>query len=296
MYRLTKVCCPHIPNPDLMSPSGYLPAGLLLASMLAAPGLAAANRSDPWADARNLNFTAAGAGIAPLHQAAPDDARLAVAYAAALLARQPRTEANIIEARALLERTAQFTPTAPSPADTDQRILAAYLVARIDHDHFENPRLDIARSGYEALRVAHPGHPLADQAALQLGYMLAYQTAGLSPADTIAPVEALLASVHSENARRELHLLLARIQVRTLHNDAAALAHFQAARAIGCQATNRDNELDLTIGMLAARLGQGDLAARHYLAFAKANPQEVRTQTVRRLAAEALAASGSSTK
>ncbi len=272
-----------------MTPSGLFLIPLILVPFVALPGLGASTLADPWVEARNLNFSAAAESLEHLHRATPDDARVTVALAAALLARQPRTEGNIIEARALLERAARLTNAAATPADADQRILAAYLVARIDHDHFETPRLDSARSGYESLRLAHPGHPLADQAALQLGYILAYQTPGLAAPDAVAPLEALLASVQSANARRELHLLLARLHVRTLRNDAAALPHFQAARGLCSLANNRDSELDLMIGTLAARLGQGSLAARHYLAFADANPQEVRAQTARRLAAEALA-------
>jgi hypothetical protein len=240
---------------------------------------------DPWQAARNLDFDSAAKRLDQLGDAQPADLRITVARAASLLARQPRTEANVREARAILDRASASTGPA---AEADLRALAAYLVARIDQDHLDTPDLAAARTGYSALRREYPAHPLADQAALQLAYILAYQTPGTTPAESVAGIEALLGSVGLDAPRRELHLLLARILVRELKNDAAALPHLAAARAIGCLTAHRDYELDLMIATIAARLGQGPLASRHYLAFADARPRDVRAPTARRLAAEAV--------
>jgi hypothetical protein len=188
----------------------------------------------------------------------------------------------VFAARALLERAAA-SPSAPD----DLRALAAYLLARINHEHLNTPRLDLARATYEALRRDFPAHPLADQAGLQLALIAAYQTPDLTPANSVAPITALLETIRFPAARREIHILLGRLHERERGEAVEALAHYRAAREIGCHTPGRDGELDLMIGTLAARLGQGQLAANHYLAFAAARPTDVRAFTARRLAAEA---------
>lgn len=251
------------------------------------PLLAAEPAPDaPWALARNLDLTGADDAVASLARSAPGDARLAVAHAGGLLARQPRTAGNIAEARAILETV---VAAAPAAGTDDQRPLARYLIARIDHDHLDTPDIAAARAGYEALRRDFPGHLLAERSAVHLGFILAYQTPGATGVAAAPAIETLLASVSAPAARRELHILLGRLHARA-DDAASALPHYQAARAIPCETPHRDGDIELSIATLASRLGHHELAARHYLAFAEARPIDARAGTARRLANEALAA------
>lgn len=266
----------------------HVSKALLVLACMSAGICSAKPAADPWVAARNLDFTAAADGFARLHAAAPADPRLAVAHASGLLARQPRTSGNIATARAVLERVAATAPasspgTAAPPA-ADPHILAAYLLARIEHEHLDSPRPEAARAAYEALRRAHPGHPLADHAAVHLGFLLVETDPG---AAAITPLEALLASVELPAARRELHLLLGHVFIRRLDDTAAALTHYQAARRIGSKMPGRAPDLDLAIATLAGRIGDHALAAVHYRAFAEARPRDTRADTAHRLAAEA---------
>lgn len=237
---------------------------------------------DPWRAALNFDYNVAAGEFAQRHAAAPADLRLTNAYAASLLVMQPRTTANLARARTLLESTLARA----TPADHEPRILALYLLARLDHDHVTPMQLGAARSRYEQLLHEYPGHALSDHAAVQLALMHALQTPGTTPAAAIIVVENLLGKVTAPSARRELHHLLAHLHWHGRSDAAAALPHYRAGREIGFEAPYRNGELDLTIASLAAALGQDALALRHYLAFADAYPRDGRTQTVRRLAAE----------
>jgi hypothetical protein len=236
----------------------------------------------PWQAARNFDYNAASLALAAQHAASPADLRIANAYAASLLVRQPHAAANLATARTVLESVLARA----TPADTDHRILALYLLARIDHEHVALPQLDVARRRYNELVRNHPGHPLAEHAAVHLGFLHAFQTPDLPPAAAVAFVEELLGHVTTPGARRELHHLAAHLHWHGRRDAAAALPHYRAGRAIGFETPYRNGELDLTIASLAAGLGQDALALRHYRAFADAYPRDARTQTVRRLAAE----------
>lgn len=264
-----------------------LPFALVLLSPAASPSaLAATPAPDPWTLARNLDLGAAASTLEELHEADPADARLAIAHAAGLLARQPRTSRNVADARTLLEKTAAI---APSRDTKDWRPLARFLIARIDHDHLDTPDIPRARAGYEALRRDYPGDPVAEQAAVHLGFILAYQTPSRTPLEATPELEALLAATHAPSAVRDLHILLGRIHARA-DAPADALPHYQAALAIPSETPHRDGDIELAVATLASRLGRHELAARHYLAFAESRPVDARAGTARRLATEALAA------
>jgi hypothetical protein len=275
-----------LPTPGRLSLPGFrrLCRRFIGSAVLTAVALtpASAATPDPWQAARNFDHNAASLALAAQHAAQPADLRIATAYAASLLVRQPHRAAHLDTARTVLESVIARA----TPADLDHLILARYLLARLDHEHVAPPRLDAARRGYTQLVRDHPGHPLAGHAAVHLGFLHAFQTPGLAPADAVAFVEELLGRVTTPGARRELHHLAAHLHWRERHDAAAALPHYQAGRAIGFETPYRDGELDLTIAGLAAETGQHALAVRHYRAFADAYPRDARTQTVRRLAAE----------
>ncbi|EIP98008.1 hypothetical protein OpiT1DRAFT_02458 [Opitutaceae bacterium TAV1] len=298
----------NIPAPRLLLPCAALSAIILAAPALSAPSAAGEKNGgdgeNPWSIALRLDYATADARFAQMHAAAPDDARATIGYACTLLVRQPRTEGNIGKARALLMHTAEAAST-----ETEERILCRYLAARIDQDHRSPARPDDAVTAYENLVRDYPGHELADQAAVQLALIFAFGppqpdkpsgAAAASPDDVVARIEELLAGARHAEARRELHIVLARFHWQARQAVAPAIAHLLAARRIPCEKPFRDAELDLMIGSLAQREGDAELAVAHYEAFAEANRRDPRTGTVRRLvaglkAASAQAASGHKT-
>lgn len=274
-----------------------LPCRLRLVILLALALPAIAGRTDasaepdlaPWDAARNYDFNRAVERFQQLKTTDPDDLRLAVSHAAALLARQPRTQRNIKAARTEL-RKILATP-ASETASRDDRALAAYLLARIEHDHLEEGTPESARAAYETLRREYPGHPLADHAAVHLGFLLAegaHRVAKSAPTQ-VAEFEELLGTVVLPGARRELHLLIGHVALRRLDSDALALRHYLDALGIGAGLAGRDADLTLSVATLASRTGDHGLAAAHYRAFAEARPRDTRAHTALRLADEAAA-------
>ena len=260
---------------------------LFLSGLALAPALVFAEPAPsdfaPWDAALNFDFNAASALFAERHVAAPDDARLALAHAGTLLARQPRTNANVAEARATVARVL----AAPAGAvAADHHALALYLEARIAHDHLAEPDLPVARAGYDRLRQTHPDHPLADHAAVHLAIILLQQTPGLGFEERRDGLAALASSVRAPSAKRELLFLLGRLHWDERGDAASALDPLLAARAFGYESPARNGEVDLFIADLAARAGRPALAERHFLAFADAYPRDTRANTARRLAAE----------
>ena len=260
---------------------------LFLSCLALAPAFVLAepvpSESAPWDAALNFDFNAASALFAERHAGAPDDARLALAHAGALLARQPRTNANVIGARATVARVLAAPEGTVAPA---HHALALYLEARIAHDHLAEPDLPAARAGYALLRQTHPDNPLADHAAAHLAIILLQQTPGLDFEARRDGLADLVAAVRAPSAKRELLFLLGRLHWEERGDAASALEPLLAARALGFESPARDGEVDLFIAELAARAGRPALSARHYLAFADAYPRDTRSHTARRLAAE----------
>jgi hypothetical protein len=254
---------------------------LVLGLCFALPARAAETPSapDPWQAALAFDYNAAADGFSALRKTSPSDGRAAVAYASTLLVRQPRTEANIRAARDLL-----LSVRESAAADSPESILALFLLARVELDHLAQPDPASAQTRLVQLRREHPAHPLADQAAVELAYLAAYPSGG-GDAGAINEIEALLASVTGPVATRDLHVLLASLQLRLRRDPAAALPHLVAARAVGYEQPLRDAGADLVIGNLARETGDLALARRHYEAFLAAAPRDVRASTVRRLLA-----------
>lgn len=265
---------------------------LLALALFAVPGRAAAPIEPdlaPWDAARNYDFNRAADRFQQLQTAAPDDLRLAVSRAAALLARQPRTQGNIQTARVELRKILATPPSAM--ASRDHHPLAAYLLARIEHDHLDAGTPESARAAYEALRREHPGHPLADHAAVHLGFLMTEGAPHVAKpaAVQVAELEELLGTVELPGARRELHLLIGHVALRRLDDDALALRHYLAALGIGAGLAGRDAELTLVVATLASRTGDYALAGAHYRAFAGRSPRDTRAYTALRFAEEMVA-------
>lgn len=255
------------------------PAALVALALACALPARTAPAPDPWQDALAFDYNTAAENFAALHKASPADSRVAVAYASSLLVKQPRTDSNIQAARDLLLKVGQSAPAA-----SDDAALALYLLGRVELDHLDPAQPESAAARFEQLRRDHPAHVLADSAAVQLAYLAAYPDSGPKAA-AIPEIEALLASVSSPGAARDLHALIASLQLRQLGDPVAALPHFIAAREIGYEQPLRNADADLVIGNIAREAGDTALARRHYAAFLAAAPRDVRASTVRRLLA-----------
>lgn len=255
---------------------------LLLGLCVALPAHAAESPSapDPWSVALAFDYSAAAHGFEALRKASPSDLRAAVGHASTLLVRQPRTEANIRAARDIL-----LSVRESAAADSPEAILSLFLLARVELDHLANPAPAAARARLEQLRREHPAHPLADHAAVELAYLAAYPSGG-GDAAAIPEIEALLGSVANPGAKRDLHLLIANLQLRVRRDPAAALPHLVAARAVGYEQPLRNADADLVIGNIARETGDPVLARYHFEAFLAAAPRDVRASTVRRMLAD----------
>jgi len=241
--------------------------------------------ADAWQSALNLDYNAAAATLETQYRADTESPRIAIAYATSLLVRDPTTSQNVVEAQRILESLL----TRLAADETAHRPVAIYLLGRIAHDHVEPARLDVAKSRYVQLRQDYPNHPLAEQSAVHLAYIVSLHEPPRDPRQGIAAVENLLADTNSPSARRELHFLIAHLHWHGRGDAAAALPHYIAGREIGFEAPYRNSEVDLTIAGLADELGRDELAAQHYMAFVEAQPRDGRAQTARRLADEARA-------
>jgi len=248
------------------------------------PQLRAAEESetDPWQNALNVDYTTASRKLEKLHKEDPSDMRIAVAYAAALLARDPVTQGNVLKSRSLLMDLVSALPT----SETQYRPLALYLIGRIDQDHIEPERLDSAREFYEQLRREYPGHELADHGTVQLALLVAMQAPDARLEDAAAKVEAFLPTVTADHAKRELHSIAGNLHWHVHQDAAAALPHLIAGRELNYEAFSRNSEVDIMIAGLAREIGLGELAAKHYRRFAAAVPRDTRVYTALRLARE----------
>jgi len=270
-----------------------LPWGIALIfvflGLLLSPSLAADVRAsdDPWLDVLNTRYTAASLKFEKLSKASPEDTRLTLAYAASLLTRDPMTRNNVRKARSILLDVVSELPV----SETHYRPLALLLLGRIDHDHVEPVQFESARTFYEKLLSEYPQHPLADQAAVQLLNLIYLQSPESRSHEVVAQVEDMLTTVSRQSHRLRLHDLAARIYLRHLKDEAAALPHLIAALEEGSE----DKSLDLHIGYLARRLGRFELAAKHYRAFYESSPRDNRAYTARRLAQELEEASKTAT-
>ncbi|MFH1496836.1 MAG: hypothetical protein ABII82_03325 [Verrucomicrobiota bacterium] len=268
----------HGPRPQ-RNPLGALASGLLLAlvPLTAFP----APDPDPWADGLGFNNPAAIQHFRKLREAAPADTRLMLGQASALLGRQPETAANIERAAALLR-----TVNSDRDALASHRATARYLLGRIAQDHLASPDLNAAHEHYRSVMRDFPEHPLAGEAAVNLGYLLRWRTPALPPVEIDEGLTKLLAEVTTPAARRELLFLLGEVRRGELKDKAGAREALLSARKIGFETPGRNGDIDLLIASLSTDLGDPATAITHYRAFLHDYPRDNRATTVRILASE----------
>lgn len=242
---------------------------------------AAESGRDPWELGLAFETAASHDAFAALHGAEPDSPRVRLGLACALLAREPRTQGNVLRADALLAGVG-------AGATRDERVLARFLRARIAQGHARPADPAAAERLFAALLADEAGHPVAEQGGVKL-LLLQTTRPGTPPAEAIAEAEATLARLTHPDARRNGHEVLARAHLRA-GSAADALRHWRAVRAIGSRNAARDALADLRIAELARELGDRALAVRRYRAFADARPRDNRLGTIRALVADLEAA------
>lgn len=259
--------------------AGMRVCGLLLG--LAPLGAFATTDRDPWTEALAFDNPAALQSFEKLRKAAPADSRLMLGYASALLNRQPETSANVEHAAKLLGEV-----STDSHALASHRATARYLLGRIAQDHLSTPDLKAARDHYRAVMHDFPDHPLAGEAAVNLGYILRWDTPGSSSSEIADGLVKLSTEATAPTARRELLFLLGDVRRGALKDKRGARDALVEARKIGFETPDRNGDVDLLIASLSDELGDPSTAIAHYRAFIRDYPRDNRTTTVRLLAAK----------
>lgn len=170
-------------------------------------------------------------------------------------------------------------------ADDDKSadaLAALYLLGRLKQ--LENGEGDPLE--FQTLRTQHPGHPLAQLAALKVLLRRLYSDGPESAEDRLRSGEELAATITQPALRSDYHLAMGEAYI--FHGDRRepALRHLRAAAAIGIpSAATRANVL-VQIGELARLTGQRAVAVASYRAFIAEFPRDLRQQIVRDRLAE----------
>jgi tetratricopeptide (TPR) repeat protein len=202
-----------------------------------------------------------------------DPRERALAEAVVLVARQPLTDARLLEAERRLNALA---------AESDEVGAAAlYLAGRLHQLHFSTPDYAVAAGYFRRLAERQPASPWAQLGLVKLALLTLHvlpEPAG--PAARIAAVEVLLPRVTRPPLRRDLLIVLGR--ARLFHNlePDRARANLLAADAIGGLTGLAAADVTLQIGELCFRAGD-DARAREYLQrFMAENEADPRVCTV----------------
>lgn len=256
-----------------------LAIGVAAGAAVARAGVA---RPDPatetaaWEAAARLQIDDALATLGP-STASGRGAQLATA--ALLLNRQPRTNAAVERAEALLR---QLLASGSDPADPVV-LPARYLAARIAHVHRATPDLEEAVRLYVSLRADADGTTLADLAASKLALALLYDPRHPRPsAETWAAAEALPASVARSVFRAQVHLILGRAHLYYTGPGEHALRHLGEAGRLGLANEGLRASVWVSIGEIARELGHIAVARSAYLGFleeAGADPRRFAVQS-----------------
>jgi hypothetical protein len=195
--------------------------------------------------------------------------------AAALLNSQPRTEGNVNEARRILSKIAAES------AGSEEAILAEYLLARILQLHQSPPDPRAAAQAYQNLHRAHPGHPLAEQAAVKYAMLELYE---LAP-DAELPVrfgqmEDLGATLRTPAAIRDFQYLLANARTDTQVETRKITANLLAADAQGFSRPATQANVWMRIAQFAHADGNSDVATRYAEKFIERFKRDDRRYTL----------------
>lgn len=247
------------------------PARFVLALMLAGiAGALGATTGDGWQYlGRSQNAAALGA-----FRAAPVSRDSRLGEAVALLNLQPKTEANLDRAAALLEDLGREGDS------DDPGIAALYYRARLAQIHRARPNLEEATRLYRELVARHPMHPLGQLAAVKLA-MLSVWRPNVDPKVALAEAEGLGTRLSDPVALRDFHLALANAYALGEVSEAKSLDHLLAAHRTGEVSGKVAADVLVRIGELCRLSGKKAQAAEFYSAFLRQFPRDARAFTVR---------------
>lgn len=240
-------------------------------SLAEAPRIAAAEHL------RNLEFQRAARLYAHLPAASLSSADR-LAWAAALLNAQPRTENNIREAAALFESI--------GAEDPNLRAAALFWLARLWQDHASPADPPRARELYARLVETFPDHPLAEIGVVRLTALDLADLPGLADHARWTEIEARQDLLRRDQPRRDFHWLFAQAWLDAGGDPARALPHLQTAARLGFSNRNIAANTLVQIAELARESGRPDLARETYRRFLSDYPRDGR----RHLIAERLGA------
>lgn len=195
----------------------------------------------------------------------------------AILNQQPRSEANVNEAGRLFEELVAEN------GNDEIGIQAAYQLARIAHVQLEKPEPALAAKRYELLIEQHPGHPLAQAAAVKLAILRLYSLDSDSPPKKrLEAVEPLGAALRDPDAIRDYHLVLADAMGQMGLEPSQALRHLQKAHATSRLSGKLEADVLVRISEIANQTGDCNLAREFAKRFLKQFPHDERASTLRK--------------
>ena len=205
---------------------------------------------------------------------AGDDARFAQAML--LFNRQPRSDENLVNASRMLSELGRDGATA------ELRARSRYFQARSeslrDPDSVEAVRL------YEQLWRDYPEESHGQRG---LVYLLLTALYASEPRESVVQkttlFEAQADRLTDPEVRSQFHQVAARGYLHLGGEEAKALAHLLQADALGVARRESQGDLHVSIGQLAAELGQPVIAREHYTRFLRDFPNDPRAYTVRTL-------------
>lgn len=251
----------------------HLPA--LLA--LAAGRLAATDAPEPWRALTSYRFPEAKLAF----EQSPASANASFGLALTLINLQPKTEANLDRAAALLQEVAA------SPADQELALAARFYLGRIAQVHRRKPDPAAAQRLYRALMDEHPASFWAQLAGVKWVTLQIY-TAGPATerAARLGELEAMAGFFTLPQFAKDYHNIMANAYEALAISDAKAFEHLAACWRIGIARGIDQGDFLARLGTLAERLGRADEARRFYSEFlARFQRDERRYLIEQRLAA-----------
>ena len=198
-----------------------------------------------------------------------------------LLGVNPKTEAQIDQAAAMLDELAEAEPA-------DQfSIPALYYRARIEQLHKFEPDLDAAVGFYEEVRRRAPTHPLADLSLVKLAIIqLVAESDEELVRKRVPEFQELSKTLASAPARRDLNLILAEVNESRLGDKEAALENMLEAQRCGIARNAMLATALVRTAELASAVGRTELARANYEQFIANFPREARLKLVKDRLAE----------
>lgn len=251
---------------------------LILMASTTRAGTGEDSRATGWEQGARLFFneaarTFSATAVTPEHR---------LGRAVMLLGVQPRTRANLEEARTLLTR---LTDT---HAADEAGIAARYYLARLEQLHVDEPDLAQARMHYRELVKRHPSHLFGQLARLKLAMLALYDaTLPGTLASRLPEADDWGSGITDPVVRCDFHYMMSRALAREEGREAQRLEHLLAMEATGRVIRDPTRSLMwIEIGEMARAIGKREESARAYRRFIAEFPRDARVAAIRSRLAE----------